>query len=468
MQNLRLNKKHAYVFIFLLLTAVSVASFYSAPDKYSESYCIYSLVLFLVSGLFYLIIQKKKNFFDFDVLFLFTCFFVYYLYPVFVYPINPEYFIMFMYAFNHDVITKATALVTVGVTAYLTGAVLVETTMESTGNRDIKIVPKQIPGILSFVLFLIVLIRLDSSAFSSKYDGTELGGILSYIFLAFSAFFSITIILEFNNLYARGVHSTKSLVLQFDKVLLIYLVVFLAIFLYLGYRTFPLQIMILVTALYSSLIKPVNWRKFLLIAMMGLFFMSFIQILRSSRGNNSDVSRFSFGIIDAGMDLIINNRNLYVAVDYVDKHGVNYGTTMVGNVLAPVPFLQRFTNMLFDIDPSSTTSSRFFTALQFGQNKGWGLGTNIVADVFLSFGLPGTILLLGALGYFVNKTKALAEKGYFYPLISYSILVSYAIYLVRAEFFFFLRLLLWALLLGILFKSYPFFIRIKWPIGKTK
>ena len=44
-------------------------------------------------------------------------------------------------------------------------------------------------------------------------------------------------------------------------------------------------------------------------------------------------------IWDVGFDLIINNRNLYVLMDYANTHGYTWGESMLMSFLSIIPFL---------------------------------------------------------------------------------------------------------------------------------
>ena len=75
---------------------------------------------------------------------------------------------------------------------------------------------------------------------------------------------------------------------------------------------------------------------------------------------------------------------------------------------------------------------------------GYGLGTNIIADIYISFGLFGVILLMFLLGSFISYLKRHMNNN-IYMFALYIIMISYSIYLVRAEFLFPIRLLVWVL-----------------------
>ena len=82
----------------------------------------------------------------------------------------------------------------------------------------------------------------------------------------------------------------------------------------------------------------------------------------------------------------------------------------------------------------------------FGKVGNWGLGTNIVADVYLAFGILGVIILFLVMGYYVNRFRVNSGQSTI-TLVCYTILLSYAVYLPRAEYFYFFRYFVWCIIL---------------------
>lgn len=446
-------KKSSFLFFNLLIGSIII--FILAPNYYHSLFNLGCFLYNIISIIFFLYIKKKKNYFDFDILFILTFQFVYYIYPIVIYPVNPEYFFMFTFKFNHDVISQGTSLATVGISSYLFGSIINEPVEKPCNKEKFIYVQNNVTILATILLSFVFLSQFNQSVFTKNYSEFDKGNLLEYFFLLFSAFLITAIAIEFNNIKNKNIGTVRELIVSFDKKLLSVTILFVLFYLYIGSRTFPLQIIIVVVSLFSIFIKSIRWKNFLALSIGGIFFMSFLSVFRMIKSTGNDLN-FKFNFLDAGMDLIINNRNLYVAIDFVKKNGISYGKTMLGNVLAPIPFLQSMMNTLVGIDPHSTTSSQFFTNLELGRNAELGLGTNIIADLYLAFGFGGVIIFMIFLGYYANKALNKAKEGNFYSLIIYSVLVSYSVYIVRAEYFFFLRLLIWSLFIAVFVKSFNY------------
>lgn len=204
-----------------------------------------------------------------------------------------------------------------------------------------------------------------------------------------------------------------------------------------------MQLILIIIGYFAYRYKPIGLLQFGIFALGGVLLMFFVMLHRAG----ASASLANSGIFDITMDLIINNRNSFVAIDYVDENGFTYGLNMLGSLSSFVPFLQKFIVTLFGINPVYISSSMLITYVTLGEEpSGFGLGTNIIADLYLSFGTPGVIIFMFALGYFISKIRNLAKSNIYY-MYSYLIMMSYSVFSVRAEFFIFMRLLIWGFML---------------------
>jgi oligosaccharide repeat unit polymerase len=64
-----------------------------------------------------------------------------------------------------------------------------------------------------------------------------------------------------------------------------------------------------------------------------------------------------------------------------------------------IPFSRK---LLVDPDDIFTTSSKILTKGLLGKNSTWGVGSNIISDIYMDFGIFGVAALMFLLGYFGN------------------------------------------------------------------
>ena len=146
-------------------------------------------------------------------------------------------------------------------------------------------------------------------------------------------------------------------------------------------------------------------------------------------------------------DLIVNNRNLYVIYDYVDKNGILWGISFLGPLLSVIPFLQSLVANALGIPYYLLASPAFTTYLEFGDYPPLGLGSNIVADVYLAFGLFGVLISFYLLGRFIVYSRMQMWKGKIYYMIVYYIMSAGAIYMCRDTFLHSFKTIVWAIAL---------------------
>ncbi|NCD70742.1 O-antigen polymerase [Mucilaginibacter agri] len=449
-------KPSQLVSFVLLLEAILV--YYFAPTTYNYGYSVFCSILYFINIIAFFILKRKKNYLDFDSVFFVGYFFVTLFYPVFMYENDPTRFFAFQFDFDANVIPQASALSLLGITSYITGSFLYSKPANSqSGYVSKSYVPNQHLSYFASFIFILYVLSGGYTALKGAYsgDGALGSGMANYIFIFVPAFILSAIILEFNNLQHKNPYELK--LKNIGKTTLIAAGSIVFIIISTGSRTVPMQIILLVAGLYTLFYRPVSFPKFILLIIVGMAFMFLLVLLRGYQQEGT------FSVVDIAMDLIINNRNSYTAIEYVNKSGLTYGLSMSSSFLAPVPFLQNFVISLCGLNPFDMSSSIVITKLTLGEVGELGLGTNIIADIYMSFGSVGVIMLMSGLGFFISMMLAKATKN-IYALVCYGVMMSYAVFLVRAEFFFFLRYLIWSLIIVYLSRQY----KLKFSIYKNK
>jgi len=223
-------------------------------------------------------------------------------------------------------------------------------------------------------------------------------------------------------------------------------------FLAAGSRTLPLSLALCLIIAYNNNIKRISFSRFLLLIGLGAVTLTFVMLTRiTGTGNISAIQDTDItSVWDFATDLIINNRNLYTLIDHAQTSGYTYGTTMLGGLLAPLPFAAGAIVNMTDIPADYLTSAGFNTVLDLGFGSDWGLGTNLVSDAYLAFGMVGVVFFFGLLGFIIGKAKFLRISSIYWK-ICYYIIASYAVFLVRGGFFDCFRYIIWGILLVFIF-----------------
>lgn len=148
--------------------------------------------------------------------------------------------------------------------------------------------------------------------------------------------------------------------------------------------------------------------------------------------------------IDFLSDFYINNRSLYSLVGYTINHGYTYGLTLLSGILGVVPFLVGVFCSLTGIHSDFLGSAQFNSFITLGHIRNVGIGTNIVADIYLAFGLIGVVVIFYIFGKAVSLIKYRSSYNIYY-MVAYYILVGRAMYTCRSGIFMNLQPILWSI-----------------------
>ena len=154
-------------------------------------------------------------------------------------------------------------------------------------------------------------------------------------------------------------------------------------------------------------------------------------------------------ILQMGQDLIINNRSLYVLMEYHDKYGINFGQTWLMNILSIIPFAQSIFLKLTGLKELDINSAALVTDLYFRENNEdvIGLGTNLIGDIYICFGLFGVVFFMYLLGAFLSKVYMKGQKGDALYWFIYAMMFMDSIILTRSTYLTSMRPIMWGLAL---------------------
>lgn len=427
--------------LFTLFFLISVLLYFLSPEQYSYGYCFLLHNFFILNAGLLIYKDRVNEKIGFNLLFSLSFYFTNFVYPIFVYPIAPDFSLFSFGGFDPRDISKCTALASLAYSAYSWGYSSCMLQYKDRFSSHYFVNNGTIHRILWCAILYMVIFYVNGglSYFSDKYT-VGIGGesvLISYLLQLFPV---ITTLLSILILLTENKHNRIVIVLLLSIISLSLLLT--------GSRSYVLAIFSILFVIFCT-IRRVSYKLIFICGILGILLMSFVGLSRSS-GNfdisNMELSGNEIGYLSNVADLIINNRNLYSLYGYVEENSVTYGLTMLAPLLAPIPLLQGFIENLFHIPSYMMDSASFSTFLVFGSHPPLGLGTNLVGDTYLAFGLIGTVTLFFLLGHFVIKMRNGMNNGSLYCIVAYLVLVGRAIPLVRVGYFTYLRMLTWTLL----------------------
>ncbi|MDZ7775704.1 MAG: O-antigen polysaccharide polymerase Wzy [Bacteroidales bacterium] len=242
---------------------------------------------------------------------------------------------------------------------------------------------------------------------------------------------------------------------------------YILLFLFIGDRGPALFLIVILTGLsYAFLyIRKIPIKYLLVFGIVGIILMHLIGMgrttdIRDARENiitrgiektrTTDQSQFYYAITKS---MVANNRNLYVGLEYVDKNGINWGETYLPSIVGVIPFAQSIVEYL--LEKNFESSADFFTTLTLGEQRSTGLGTNLVADVYITFGLIGVIALFLLFGWIVELfRKRTIIINDIYSNIVYFTLLSFSVAYTRIGLFSPLKFIIWTFVIYYLLKQF--------------
>lgn len=428
--------KNLVIFINLI---ISIYLYAIAPEEYNLPYCIIALILFLITFAVVLVYRERKNYFTFEFIFSIVFFFVYYLYPVFGY-LGNKY--IYVFHFNANYITKCTLLATIGYIAFSLG-LLNKSKIRIVLNKKktityIKSYNKNYYLVITFVAIVSCIITvMQMFVFhANRYSGIGDSGVWGYLKLlrGGATYACLTLI------FYRIIYSTekKSIVKQLIPYF-IFLGIECVVMAISGYRAVPLGYILIVFSGIAIVKKKVSIGKMAILIFVGFLVLYMLMLFRAD-----NMDKFQLNIFSITSDLITNNITSFLSYEYVKENGFAI-FPLIGSLLMLVPFLLGTVVRLCAIPTQFVSSAELLTYMATGKiaAESVGLGTNIIASLYLSVGMIGIVMFMFCYGKLIDIISKGTINANLYKLFLYFEMMSVSVYQVRADFFYQIPFILW-------------------------
>lgn len=433
-------KKSISIFYFLLaLLCFSVFYYCITPKCWNFSISVFyiNLFIFLASTIAYFRHEHKSNYFDFDFIFVCVYFFVGY-FTTFYYGLDIYPYLFLHFPFDEQYINSSLWLFTIGILSYYIGR-LIYLTDKKKNQKETKFIVNTNASIFILVfLFLIYILLGGYNRYKDLYLHGESagGGIVVQIEILITTFVQAIVAAELYNKKISPLYKIKK-----TPVVIIFVMTFLLLLA--GNRTLPSFFILSTLGLYSLLFRPIRLKMMCIIMLIGVVGMWAVGMHRSGYGISLQQDAAKYAV-----DLTINTRNTYIAMEYVDHNGFTYGKTMLYGILGVIPFLSSILRLnRNEIGSAEVLTQYTYSNMDIERNP-IGLGTNIIADIYLSFGVIGVIVLMLLLGIFIAKCTKSALKINYYSIVIYSVVISMSVFGIRTGYTHIFRMLVWTLLIA--------------------
>ena len=294
------------------------------------------------------------------------------------------------------------------------------------------------------------------------WDEEDIQGGLRHVLVLFNVMYYSAIILDF---YRLRVQHTSLNPLEFlihaNKFVLIISSLLVLASLYTGDRGPIIRTLALYAGGWSIFFFRVRFGLFVIALVTGAMLMSFIKEYRTHERGVSLSDRMEEGRYqiqdrrwyDVPGELGGSVRVLNVAVKISEDGNFFYGLFKMNNLISAVPFSSRYATAIVGPYLRGLTTSSYMTGVILGPDSRTGVGTTIIADIYLDFGIAGCIVLMGLLGVFIAwiENRCFTSLSLYFHTI-YFIYLSLAFYWCRSAYITNSKEVLWTFLIVVVFQ----------------
>lgn len=327
--------------------------------------------------------------------------------------------------FNESVVCKALCMANIALNCFYAGLCVRERIVYRPPTKIyyFKDYRKNLNLICLFLL-ITYLITVDKHYLINGYaKHYEQGSIATLCMTLLQATIIAFLILRCYEMCREGnrIYHLKSFWKEFKQPLIFGLLVIFLILIS-GRRTEAVSLMFsLFFALMYVYKGKVPYIRLVLIVLGIAFFFTVLSFYRVSTVGDTqealqEASNVS-SIFPPTRELAFNVVSLHIILTYVPSQiDYNYGITFFPGFLTIIPGAQRLFFSIMDLPIIEQGSALFCTILAKG-DLSWGLGTSCIADVYLSFGLIGVVIVFFIWGFYLGYLEKITLAKLASPLL---------------------------------------------------
>jgi len=210
---------------------------------------------------------------------------------------------------------------------------------------------------------------------------------------------------------------------------------------------------------YFTFIRSISRFSILVLIISGLWLYKVVESSRTLEDRNvgSIISTVIKGEVSALGEsessfsiTTITSRACFAIVP--SKHDFFYGKFKLIGIFGVIPYSRQ---LIVSKNDKFTASSKVLGDEILGSNAKWGVGSNIISDIYMDFGIVGVIVLMYFLGWFGGLVTRKAQHGFHYKwIILYILLLGLYAEIPRYSFDFPVKTIVWAWLFFILSEKF--------------
>lgn len=440
--------------VYILLFIVSLFLYFSAPGSYELWYCYLCFGVFAFEAYHVLKIDfKRLGVLNFNTLFILSYFLCCYSFAVFIYPLG-----------GADILSKwvderslapCVGLATIGMSAYTFFYVRFS---KNEINDNINGIIKSGRLLLSSTKNLYILISLCVIYVLYRFMTTEHEVEIEVEDSPFLFVFFVSVVAIYYSISFSTTIYKESLVSYFkkNKFVLLLLGIILSAYTLIGDRLIMIELVSVFVVGLSVFFKKISIRSFVLLSILGVFFMFSIRVTRggdSSLKNsgvaevvqttqNSVADQANIGLWAYFSDLTGMYMTMCYGYQYTKQHGLQYPFKIIPTLFAPIPFVPNIiSEVIYGIPLSATSPGRII-----GVSTEVNVGGHCITSAYMPWGVGGIIILFSLFGILVSKITNNCKKNVYWAAC-YLTISAYAIFMPRSGLTDIYRPLVWSVVI---------------------
>ena len=396
--------------ILFILLIISIKLYIDAPFDIEREFFTYNLIVAFVALLIFMIKKKKiDNPLIHSNLFLLGYIIIYYQY-------NIDYVIDFIddreltrWADSYAA-SQSIAIANIGLVSFLIGYIYKKEPLEETVTRYYPFKDTNIlDSLMGFFLVTFVVFINKTYLFGGYGADIEMGTIAEFSSNWIQVLYISSITIKSYN-YKREKEHEETYISVISKPLM-FAIFYIMLILMSGARYEALRVILVsvIAYIYSTrVILPKS-----LVLIVGLSAAVLFSLIGLMRGvdNSSNIDQAYDSMMEVNTifpltkELAFSYNTLLIAVRHVpETFPYNFGLTFFPLLLYLIPGGRGLFLRVFDIPPMLESSSMFITFLGL-DGFDWGLGSSSLADVYVSFGVYGIVVLFCIFGYLIRHLE---------------------------------------------------------------
>ena len=432
---------------------LAVLMYILAPRQYDYWFCVCLCVLFLIMAIKSVIFEfESKNYLSFNLIFMLSLFLCTFIVPIFLYPLG-----YYLFAGYDQYVNVCTSLVVLATSVYNWGWQF--------GYN--KIVSKQAPDFLkdnyifpfpNSVIKLLNIISVFSILYYFITFGQTINAGLDNFDLGAAAYTTIlqtvlTLSIIVNTVSDVTVEKKLRTFVKNHLIISICFGIGIILPIIIGDRTMPIYLLSVFAASYILLYKKIKLSRILLGASVVALLMFAIGQTRNSdnalkyvgasgaANTITEALTNTEDMTETFQDFLPASNCLYLFKNWRETHNgeLFYPSKIFILPFSPIPYLPTF------LTSSFYGKSSLNEILSADLSTGWyknvvanlngGIGTHVVGDIYVSWGLLGVIVLFFFFGYFIACGQLLVRRN-IYWCIAYITYIGQAMYIARGTIYF--------------------------------